>query len=250
MKKPNLEKTKRLVEFLTRNNITFKLSVSPNADEFELLKEEFPELIKVDMEGKIKPPPIPEGFYEELMKINAEEFEKRNQMKMTFEEMQERDMKRMLDEIFLIQNRIDEMTMFKEEGNEKTYTASNTDIDKDSPLFCELVKKVINENIGKKADNDKLPLSIVIQRQFPNALKAVAECSQYGNKKYHETDKDWCNLHRVDNGVERYSNAMMRHFLAAGKELDQKDNETNLEHVKHMVWNALSLLEVIEQQKL
>lgn len=104
---------------------------------------------------------------------------------------------------------------------------------------------------GAKLDDSKLPLSIVIQRQFPNALKAVAECSQFGHDKYKDLgDKDWCNLHRVDNGVERYSNAMMRHFLAAGKELDQKDNETNLEHVKHMVWNALSLLEVIEQQKL
>jgi len=107
----------------------------------------------------------------------------------------------------------------------------------------------IDPTKGAKLDDSKLPLSVVIQRQFPNALKAVAECSQYGNKKYHETDKDWCNLHRVDNGVERYSNAMMRHFLAAGKELDQKDNESNLPHIYHAAWNMLSLLQIIEQQK-
>lgn len=101
---------------------------------------------------------------------------------------------------------------------------------------------------GAKLDDSKLPLSIVIQRQFPNALKAIAECSQYGNLKYHETDKDWCNMHRVENGEERYANAMMRHFLAAGKDLKIRDEESNLPHLYHAAWNMLSLLQIIEQQ--
>lgn len=106
-----------------------------------------------------------------------------------------------------------------------------------------------NKKSGEKTDSNKLPMSIVIQRQFPNALKAVAECSQLGHKKYEAEDLDWCNLHRVSNGVERYSNAMMRHFLEAGSDFSKLDEETKLEHIKHTVWNALSMLELIEQHK-
>lgn len=105
------------------------------------------------------------------------------------------------------------------------------------------------EAAGAKLDDGKLPLAIVVQRQFPNALKGVAECSLYGNNKYKETDKDWCNLHRVDNSVERYSNAMMRHFLDAGTNMESMDKETNILHVKHMVWNALALLEILERKQ-
>lgn len=102
---------------------------------------------------------------------------------------------------------------------------------------------------GEKKDSGKLPLGIVIQRQFPRALKAVAECSAFGNMKYKEVDKDWLNCSRVPNGKERYLNAMFRHILEAGKDLNDIDIETGLEHIKHGVWNALQLLEIIELEK-
>jgi len=101
---------------------------------------------------------------------------------------------------------------------------------------------------GEKLDIGKLPLGIVIQRQFPNALKGVAECSLYGHNKYKETDADWCNLHRVEAGEDRYLDALHRHLMDAGGDLRGKDSETGLAHLKHAVWNALCLLEIVERK--
>ena len=103
--------------------------------------------------------------------------------------------------------------------------------------------------MGEKQDNGKLPLGIVVQRQFPYALASVAECSQYGHEKYKETDADWLNCQRVENGEERYLNALMRHLLEAGVNLDQKDKDSGLEHIKHAAWNMLQLIEIIELKK-
>lgn len=98
--------------------------------------------------------------------------------------------------------------------------------------------------IGVKDDNGKLPLGIVIQKQFPNALKAIAKCSQYGHNKYKD-DVDWLNYQRVENWEQRYLNAAIRHFL----EGDCLDNESNLPHIYHAVWNMLALLELLEKNK-
>ena len=98
---------------------------------------------------------------------------------------------------------------------------------------------------GVKKDDEKLPMGIVIQRQFPNALKAIAKCSLYGHNKYKETDVDWMNFERLDNAKERYFNALSRHFLDAGIDLSEKDNESELPHIYHVAWNAMALLEVL-----
>jgi len=91
---------------------------------------------------------------------------------------------------------------------------------------------------GKKFDNNKLPLGIVITQQFPRALKAIAEVSQYGHDKY-ELENDWSNFSRVENAEERYLNAAFRHLLA-GDTLD----ESSKPHLYHSCWNLLALLEV------
>lgn len=98
---------------------------------------------------------------------------------------------------------------------------------------------------GAKDDSEKLPLGIVIQRQFPNALKALASTSQYGHNKYKETDQDWKNCFRVQDGEERYLNAGMRHLLDAGDKFDGVD-ESGLPHIRHVVWNFMVLLEILE----
>lgn len=102
--------------------------------------------------------------------------------------------------------------------------------------------------MGEKQDTGKLPLGIVIQRQFPNALKAIAECSLYGHEKYKESDVDWLNCQRVENGQERYLDAAMRHLLDAGVDLQAVD-VSGLEHIKHAAWNMLQLLEILELKK-
>ncbi len=112
----------------------------------------------------------------------------------------------------------------------KDYTISNPPFEK--------------EFKGVKNDDDKLPLGIVIQKQFPNALNAVAKCSQYGNSKYKETDKDWLNYQRVDDWYNRYSNAAMRHFITQGN-----DEESGLSHIYHCLWNMMALVEKIELNK-
>jgi hypothetical protein len=101
---------------------------------------------------------------------------------------------------------------------------------------------------GQKNDFGKLPLGIVIQRQFPNALKMVAEASLYGHLKYLETDADFMNCRRVPNPKERYLNAMFRHLLDSGIDLDEKDAESKLPHIVHAVWNGLQLLEAIAHE--
>ena len=101
---------------------------------------------------------------------------------------------------------------------------------------------------GQKLDSGKLPLGIVIQRQFPNALKLIAEASEYGHQKYKETDGDYMNCSRLPNRKERYLNAMMRHILDSGLDLTHKDPETNLMHITHAVWNGLQLLEAINDE--
>jgi len=103
--------------------------------------------------------------------------------------------------------------------------------------------------MGEKNDLGKLPLGIVIHRQFPNAIKAIAECSRYGHNKYSETDTDWLNCQRVENGEERYLDALTRHLVDSGVNLDAKDAESGLEHIKHAAWNLLQLLEILELKK-
>lgn len=102
---------------------------------------------------------------------------------------------------------------------------------------------------GVKNDSGKLPVGIVIQRQFPKALKRISEASEYGHNKYRETDHDYLNAQRVDNKRDRYLNAMFRHLLDSGINLEDKDPETGIEHLVHAVWNGLQLLEAIENER-
>lgn len=103
--------------------------------------------------------------------------------------------------------------------------------------------------LGVKNDSGKLPVGIVIQRQFPKALKRISEASEYGHIKYRETDYDYLNAQRVDNKRDRYLNAMFRHLLDSGVNLENKDPETGIEHLVHAVWNGLQLLEAIENER-
>lgn len=91
---------------------------------------------------------------------------------------------------------------------------------------------------GKKYDNGKSMVGTLC-RVFPRALLGVGQCIAFGTKKYPKPD----NWKLVENAFNRYQDSMMRHYLKflAGQE---KDSETNLLHLKHMVWNALAVLEL------
>ena len=97
-----------------------------------------------------------------------------------------------------------------------------------------------NKMSGIKLNNGKLHLGKVILKQFPNAIKAIAKCSEYGHLKYKDTDQDWLNFKRIENPYDAYTDAMIRHFL----EEDDVDKESDLPHIYHTAWNAMARLEV------
>lgn len=97
---------------------------------------------------------------------------------------------------------------------------------------------------GTKADAGK-PRPALVLGGFARALKEVVKVGTYGAVKY--TDNGWM---EVPNGLERYDDAKLRHWL------DEKcgvavDRDTQLMHAAHEAWNALARLDLLvrEQEK-
>ncbi len=89
---------------------------------------------------------------------------------------------------------------------------------------------------GAKLDAGKTLAGVLAD--FSGALTAVAEVGTMGAEKY--TRGGW---QHVDNGVQRYTDAMWRHLLQEQK--ISYDGESGLRHAAHMAWNALARLELI-----
>ena len=79
-----------------------------------------------------------------------------------------------------------------------------------------------------KADAGKLQLTLVPLE----AIEDIAEIRMYGNQKYHDPD-NWKTVE-----IERYRDALFRHFLAYLKNPHGVDEESGLEHYKHMICNC------------
>ena len=109
------------------------------------------------------------------------------------------------------------------------------DIDKNKK---EPVYNLTDDGKGKKYDSGKSMVGTLC-RVFPRALLGVGQCIAFGTRKYPQPD----NWKLVDKAFTRYQDSMMRHYLKflAGQE---KDSETKLLHLKHMVSNALAVLEL------
>lgn len=82
-------------------------------------------------------------------------------------------------------------------------------------------------------------------KYFPRAVTAVAEISTFGAKKY-----AWNGWEGVPDGIDRYSDAMVRHLLKEG-EGEVLDPDSGLLHAAHTAWGALARLELMlrEQEK-
>lgn len=78
---------------------------------------------------------------------------------------------------------------------------------------------------------------------FPRACMAVGDISTFGAKKY-----AWAGWEKVDDGIARYSDAMIRHQFkeAMGEEIDP---DSGLMHAAHAAWGALARLELILREK-
>lgn len=93
----------------------------------------------------------------------------------------------------------------------------------------------MNEQNGIKYDNGKPRLYEMIE-DFKNPLIEVAKVWAFGADKYEK--HNWA---FVDNAIDRYSNALVRHLL----EGDKADDESKLLHASHVAWNALARLHFI-----
>lgn len=86
--------------------------------------------------------------------------------------------------------------------------------------------------VGVKLDSGKVKAGVLAE--FHLALLKVGEVGTFGADKY--ARGGW---KEVDNGLERYWDAMWRHLLTIGN-----DEESGLPHLAHFVWNALAVLQL------
>lgn len=95
---------------------------------------------------------------------------------------------------------------------------------------------------GLKYDTGKAPIFRGVVAYFPRAVTHVAAVSSFGADKY-----AWGNWKHVDDGITRYTDAMVRHLTqeAAGEVMD---DDSGLMHAAHCAWNALARLELMLTQ--
>lgn len=90
-----------------------------------------------------------------------------------------------------------------------------------------------------KADEGKPKLTLV-PRQI---IYDIAQVREYGVQKYGDPD----NWKKVE--VERYRDAAFRHFMSYLNDPQGKDEESGIEHLKHLACNIAFLCEIEELVK-
>jgi len=98
------------------------------------------------------------------------------------------------------------------------------------------------QSAGIKHDAGKARAAMVLG-DFARALEAVAQVGTFGAQKY--SAHNWL---AVPCGIERYSDAMLRHWLAEGRG-EPRDRDSGLLHAAHLAWNALARLELLLRQQ-
>ena len=93
---------------------------------------------------------------------------------------------------------------------------------------------------GAKLDAGKPDASLLLH--FGAALLRVAAVGTYGAEKY--TRGGW---QHVDDGINRYTAAQLRHLLA--EHYETEDPDTGIEHAAHAAWNALARLELMIRER-
>lgn len=87
---------------------------------------------------------------------------------------------------------------------------------------------------GVKYDEGKPRLGEMMV-DFAVPMRELARVWEFGANKYEKS-----NWKKVDNAIDRYTNAMLRHLLAEGTNL--VDEESKLLHASHIAFNALARL--------
>lgn len=96
---------------------------------------------------------------------------------------------------------------------------------------------------GIKYDGGKSPVFRGAIDYFPRAISEVAAVSAFGASKY-----AWKGWESVDDGYNRYSDAMVRHLIYEGTG-EVLDIDSGLVHAAHTAWNALARLEILLRQR-
>lgn len=94
---------------------------------------------------------------------------------------------------------------------------------------------------GIKYDDGK-PRVAEMVIDFGDAMLELSKVWSFGADKY-----DKSNWKFVENGKDRYTNALLRHLIAEGT--NQYDDESKLLHATHVAWNALARLWFIIKDK-
>jgi len=91
---------------------------------------------------------------------------------------------------------------------------------------------------GAKLDAGKNRLGLVLG-DFSRSLEQVGLVGTFGAAKY--SASGWVD---VPDGVARYTDAMLRHYMAEARG-DAVDDQTKLLHAAHLAWNALARLDLM-----
>ena len=100
--------------------------------------------------------------------------------------------------------------------------------------------KGIAMETGIKYDKDKPRMAEMII-DFAPELQELCRVWMFGADKYSKS-----NWKFVENGKERYSNALLRHLIAEDASL--YDDESGLLHSAHIAFNALARMHFIMQE--
>lgn len=92
---------------------------------------------------------------------------------------------------------------------------------------------------GAKLDSGKSPVFRGLIDYFPLACMEVATVSQKGAEKY-----CWKGWQDVPDGINRYTDAMVRHLCKESSE-GPIDPDFGLLHAAHAAWGAMARLELI-----
>lgn len=90
-----------------------------------------------------------------------------------------------------------------------------------------------------KYDAGKVPIFRGAIAYFPDAIKGVASVSAFGASKY-----AWEGWRGVPDGINRYTDALVRHLLAEAKG-EALDPDSRLPHHWHVSWNSLARSELL-----
>lgn len=96
---------------------------------------------------------------------------------------------------------------------------------------------------ARKDDNGKVAIFRGGLGYFPNAIEAVAAVSMFGATKY-----AWNGWLHVPDGLNRYTDAMVRHLANEAKG-ESVDSDSGLPHNWHVAWNALARTELMIRMK-